>query len=235
MANYPEEKKRLIMIWNKALFRKKGYIILGIAGIILIFSSCSSFFLSPKNIEIKKHLSSAEELLKQGKYDLALKKNKLIEEKYPENPWQDEVFFNLGCLFAYYDNPQKNFGKAKIYFQRIVREFPQSSFQKESQVWLAILNELLIKEEEINRIEKEVNRKEKEINSLRQKIKVLEKEKCAILISMSQEIFLKNQEIEELEKKIHIQEIAINLLQAQMKKIKEIDIQLEKKKKDVKE
>ncbi|MBE0460273.1 MAG: outer membrane protein assembly factor BamD [Candidatus Aminicenantes bacterium] len=206
------------MILNEAFSLKNKCIILFILAttyILLVSFGCATFILSAKNIEIRKHLSLAKKLSKQAKYEQALRENEMILEKHPENPWQDEVLFNLACLYAYYDNPQKDYNKAIIYFQRLIKEFPQSSYQKESNLWLAILGEILSKE--------------RKTNNLRDEINSLKKEKIEIQSSMSQEILLKEQEIKKLEKKIHIQEIAIDLLQAQIKKIKEVDIQLEKK------
>lgn len=216
------------MILNKAFSLANKFVILVMIFILLISFGCATFILSPKNIEIRKHLSLAEKLSKQAKYEQALRENEMILEKHPENPWQDEVLFNLACLYVCYDNPQKDYNKAIIYFQRLIKEFPQSSFQKESKVWLAILNEISLKEHEILS-------KEKEINSLREEINSLKKENIEIQSSMSQKISLNEQEIKRLEKKIHVQEIAIDYLQAQIKKIKEVDIQLEKKERKIKE
>lgn len=196
-------------------------IILLIICIVLISFGCSTFFLSPKNIEIRRNLTLADKLSEQGEYEQAIKENERVLKKNPENPWQDEVLFNLGYLYAYYDNPQKDYHKSMIYFKRLITEFPLSSFRKEGNVWLVILSEILSKEETIN--------------SLREEINSLENGIIDIQSSMSLEILLKEQKIETLEEIIHSQELSIDLLQAQIKKFKEVDIELEKREKEVKE
>ena len=220
----------------KKVARLKGSVIIPMTAAVLFFSSsCSPLFLSPKNIEIKEHLTQAEELINQGKFDRALKEYEWILEKYSKNPWLDKVLYDLGCLFAFPDNPRRNLARAKTYFQSISREFARSSYYKEAQVWLALLLELQLKENEIARMEKEVSGNEEEIIRLKQMINTLKTESSVLLGSLSQEILQKEQQIDELEKKLLAQEIALGNLQDQMKKIKDIDIKLEKKKKDVKE
>lgn len=223
------------MIEKQFFLLKNCYIILATAGLLFSSSSCSTFFLSQRNVEIKEHLTAAEKLLKQGRYDQARKKNELILERYPENPWKDQVLFNLGCLYAFYDYTRKNIDIAKIYFQRLVQEYPQSPFYKETQVWLTMMHELQLKKNELNKIEQEVAQKEKEISGLRQQLNALQKEKTTLLNSMTQEILQKEKKIEELVKKLQIQDKEIANLQAQLKKIRDVDVELEKKKKEVKD
>ncbi len=176
-----------MMLKYKSLPKNK-FIILIITLIAFISYNCSTFILSSKNIEIKEHLHSAKKLLKQKKYEQAINKNKMILDKYTKNPWEDHILFNLGCLYSHYDNPNKNFLKSKLYFQRLIDEFPNSSLQKKAEIWLSILKELLSKENEMKK----------------------------------------------LEKKINAQKAVIDLLKAQLKKIKKIDIQLDKKERKMK-
>jgi hypothetical protein len=222
------------MIWHKAFFTKKGLLILSIAGLILSSPNCSTLFLSPEKSEIKEHLKEAEEFLSQRKFGRATEKYELINARYPENPWGDEVLFNLSCLYVYYDNPLKDFNKAKIHLERIIEEYHESSLRKETVALLAILNALLSKQEDIDRIVLQIAAKEKEIDSLRQRIKSLQIDQFTTFISTAYELSLRKQEIEELNKKMLNQKNAIDLLQTQMKKIKEVDIQHEKKKSDEK-
>jgi len=176
------------MILKYNSFPKNKLLILIIILISFLSYNCSTFILSSKNIEIKEHLYSANQLLKQKKYEQGINKNKMILDKYIKNPWKDHILFNLGYLYSHHDNPNKNFLKSKLYFQRLIDEFPKSSLQKKARIWLSILKELLSKENEINK----------------------------------------------LKKKINAQKIVIELLKAQIKKIKKIDIQLDKKERKMK-
>jgi len=223
------------MIRHKAFFTTKAWLILAIAGLIISGPNCSSLFLSPEKKEIRAHLSQAEQFSEQEAYLQAIKTYESILINYPENPWEDEVLFCMGCIYLYYTNPEKNFEKAKIYLERILEEYPESSYLKSTLALLAVLNTLELKEKEIADREQELATKEKEIDSLRQRIKSKQVDQFTTFIATAYMLFLKEQEIEELNKKILDQKSAIDLLQTQMKKIKEVDIQHEKKKSDDKE
>lgn len=220
------------MIWHNAFFTKKVLSILVIACLIISVSNCSSLFLSSEKRIIKERLSQAELYSEQKAYIQAMKTYESILENYPENPWGDEVLFNIGCLYLYYTNPEKNYEKAKISLERIIKEYPESSYLKATLAMLAVLNTLVLKEKEIADTVQEIAMKEKEIGSLRQRMKSLQIDQFTTFVSTAYELFLREQEIKDLNKKIINQKNAIALLQTQMKKIKEVDIQHERKKND---
>jgi len=216
-------------------FTKKAWGVLIIAGLIISGLNCSSLFLSSEKKEIKAHLAQAAQLSEKKAYVQAINTYETILENYPQNPWGDEVLYCLGCIYLYYTNPEKSFEKAQIYLERIIEEYPESSYLKSTLAMLSVLNTLKLKEKEKADTEQELATKEKEIDSLRQRIRSNQVDQFLTFIVSAYEIFLREKEIEDLNTKILNQKNAIDLLQTQMKKIKEVDIQLEKKKSDEKE
>ena len=163
------------MILKYNFFPKNKFLILIIILISFLSYNCSTFILSSKNIEIKKHLHSAKKLLKQKKYEQAIKINKMILDKYTKNPWEDHILFNLGYIYSHYDNPDKNFLKSKSYFQRLIDGFPKGSLQNKAKIWLSILKELLSKENEIKKSEKKINSQKAVIDLLKAQLKKIKK------------------------------------------------------------
>lgn len=220
------------MIWHKAFFKKKAYLSLAISGMLLFSLNCSILFLSPEKREIKEYLAQAKQFSDQKAYDQAIRTYESILKNYPENPWEDEVLFCMGCLYLYYTNPVKNFEKSKTYLERIIEDHPESSYLKATLAMLAVLNAVMLREKEIADIEREIETKALEIETLRQRIKSLQIDQFTNFISTAYEIFLREKELEDLNKKILNQKNALDSLQIQMKKIKEVDIRHEKKKSD---
>jgi len=186
---------------------------------ILGFTCCSAVLYSPRNAAIKKEMAQAEYFARRGHYKEAISWYKQIINKSPENPWQDEVLFNLGCLYALNENPGKDFFRSLFYFQGLKEKFPKSEFKAQIQVWIGLLQKLVSLELELTAREAEFA----EIKfSLERDIERLKAEKLA-------EISLKSKKLRELENLIQTQKSTIETLQQQLKKMKEIDIQSEKK------
>jgi outer membrane protein assembly factor BamD (BamD/ComL family) len=118
------------MMLKYRYFLNNKFIILIITLIAFVSYNCSTFILSSKNIEIREYLSCSKKLLKQKKYEQAIKKNKMILDKYTKNPWKDRILFNLGYLYSYYDNPEKIFQNQKLIFKDWLINFPTALCKK---------------------------------------------------------------------------------------------------------
>jgi tetratricopeptide (TPR) repeat protein len=220
------------MAKNKTKFIGKAGQIFAMASLIISSLNCSAFFLSPEKKEIKERLAQAALLAEQEAFIEAIQAYESILKTYPDNPWGDEALFNIGCIYLFYTNPEKDFEKAQTYLERIIEEYPESPYLKPGLGMLAVLNTLKLKEDEIAAAQREIAVKEKEMDALRESIKSAQVNQFTTFIATAYELFLKEQEIETLNRKILSQQKTIALLQTQMKKIKEVDIQAEKKKSD---
>jgi len=108
-----------------------------------------------------EHLVRAKKLLAQGDYEETIKESMKTLSLSGRNAPGDEALFTMGLVYAHYKNPKKNFDKAIGFFERVVREYPQSPLLEQSQIWIGVLN--LIRQSkqvdiEIEEIKKELSK-----------------------------------------------------------------------------
>ena len=86
-------------------------------------------------------LARAKRLFQEGNYEASLKENEnalaLAAGKTPA----DEALFNMGLIAAHSNNPAKNYSRALILFDRLVREYPESRLTEQGKVWIEVLRE----------------------------------------------------------------------------------------------
>ena len=61
---------------------------------------------------------------------------------YIDRPPGDEAIFNMGLIYAHFGNPQKDYEKAFSFFDRLIKEFPQSPLYQEAKIWTGVLNSI---------------------------------------------------------------------------------------------
>ncbi len=190
----------------------------------LLSSTCCSMMLStPQNVKIKNQIAQAEYLAGTGKYKDAVAVLEQTIRDPSENPWQEKVLFDLGRLYALNENPDQDLARSLFYLQRLKKEFPKSRFKAETQVWVGLLEKLYSLEVELKARTVEFA---EDRTSLEQEI--------ARLRTDNLELEPLGKKLREYEDLIQTQKTAIETLQKQLKKMKEIDIQSEKKAKEIK-
>lgn len=192
---------------------------------------CSTILYSPQNAKIKSEIARAEFLAGRGNHKEAIVLYEQAIKESSKNPWREKVLFSLGCLYASNENPDRDFARALFYFQRLRNEFPKSRFKAGIQVLAGLLENLVSLESELRA--RTATFAQKKL-SLEQEIARLIAERLELESSWAAEIKQQNKKIRELETLIQTQKIAIEALQQQLKKMKEIDIQSEKKAKGIK-
>ncbi len=174
---------------------------------------------SPQSARVRNQIAQAEYLAGTGNYGGAIALLERTTRESPEDPRQDEVLFDLGRLYASEENPDKDFARSLFYLQRLNKEFPKSRFQAEARAWVGLLEKLYA-------LEVELKAKAETQSSLEREIAGLKAE--------NRELESLRRKLGELEALIQAQKTAIETLQMQLKKMKEIDIQSEKKPKGIK-
>jgi tetratricopeptide (TPR) repeat protein len=87
------------------------------------------------------HLQRARRLLAEGKYDSAFKENEsalLLAERKPPG---DQALFNMGRIAAASKNAGRDYPRALIHFNRLIREYPQSPLVEQARLWVEVLQE----------------------------------------------------------------------------------------------
>ena len=121
----------------------------------------------------------ANDFYNQGEYEASLSKYEQIIERNPSVA--DRVLFEMGVIYAHPKNEQKDYQKSLECFQKIVRDYPDSEFRRDSQMMILQIHNVIIKNKiiatqqtQIETSRREVKVKENEIITLQQMIETLE-------------------------------------------------------------
>ncbi len=198
--------------------------------VFLLTASCSTALLSPRKTEIKNKIALAEYQARRGNYKAAISGYENTLEAPSSNPWRDQVLYALGCLYAAAGNPDRDFNRSLACFRRLRDEDPQSAFNSRCEVWLGLLEEIVSLEDEVRagRAELEKSRLLLEQESARLQVERREHE-----ASRSAEV-LQAKRVRELEGLVENQKASLESLELRLKKMKEIDIEAEKRAKRIK-
>ena len=86
-------------------------------------------------------LERAAKLCSQGDYDGSFRENQRVLSLSGKNPPGDRALFNITLIYADSENPKKDYEKALLFLQRMIRDYPQSSLVKEAKTWAKVLQE----------------------------------------------------------------------------------------------
>ena len=183
--------------------RAGQYIYLCFAGLIFFtFLGCATLQEMNKRRSAQSNFNRSRELLAQGRFEEALRENQEVLSIVGKTAPRDKALFNMGLIYAHYDNPEKDYTKAKVFFDNLVREYPQSTLAEQAKMWLVTL-ECLEKEAQINaehkiELEKQTKKKELEIQeeSVRKDLKkiqaLIEKKNFQEALELNKDILSKN-------------------------------------------
>lgn len=160
---------------------------------ILIFG-CSHL---NEGFQAKSTFKEANDLFIQGSYKASLSKYQQIIEKYRTTG--DRVLFEMGIIYAYPMNEQKDYQKSLECFQKLVKDYPESGYRKDSEMMIFQINNVIFKDKtigtkqtQIETLQQEVKSKGNEITTLQKKIESLEQEvksKENEMVTLQQKVF----------------------------------------------
>jgi len=141
----------------------------------------------------------ANDFFNQGKYEASLSKYKQIIEKNPAVA--DRVLFEMGVIYAYPTNEQKDYQKSLECFQKLVRDYPDSEYRRDSQMMILQIHNVIIKDKiiatqqtQIQTSRQEVEGKENEIITLQEKIETLEQKIFALRTEPADKVLIEKKE-----------------------------------------
>jgi tetratricopeptide (TPR) repeat protein len=82
-----------------------------------------------------------QKTLSQGDYEGFLKENEKVLSAPGSKGSKDEALFNLGLVYAHPGNPRKDYGKSIGFFNRLLKEYPQSPLSDQAKTWVGVLQE----------------------------------------------------------------------------------------------
>ena len=133
----------------------------------------------------------ANDFFNHGEYKASLKKYEQIIEKNPAVA--DRVLFEMGVIYAHPSNEEKDYQKSLECFQKIVKDYPDSKFRRDSQLMIFQIHNIINKDKiiaaqqtEIEASRRELKSKNNEIVALQENIEALEQN----IEVLEQKIFL---------------------------------------------
>jgi TolA-binding protein len=97
-------------------------------------------------------VTRANELARDGMPLSARDVYERVIREYPEHPVRAGALFGLGQLQADPAGPLRDYRVAYLTFGRVFTEHPRSRWEAEARVWRGILNELLARDDEAQRL-----------------------------------------------------------------------------------
>ena len=73
----------------------------------------------------------------------------------------DAALYNLGLIYAHVDNPAKDYEKSQNHFEQLIRQFPDSEFAEEAEIWLGLFETI----EKIQQIDVEIDQQKKQLTN----------------------------------------------------------------------
>jgi tetratricopeptide (TPR) repeat protein len=123
----------------------------------------------------------ANDLFSQGSYKASLDKYGQIIEKDPTAG--DRVLFEMGIIYAYPSNEQKDYQKSLECFQKILKGYPESRYRHDSAEMISHIADVIVKDKkiitqqtQIATLGQEVENRQNEVVTLQKRIEALEQE-----------------------------------------------------------
>ncbi len=126
--------------------RTREFVYFCVAGLIVLALQGCATFENTRNkirdkVEAYQSLHHGKKLLAQGDYEGASIENLKILALALDRPPEDEALFNLGWICAHPGNPEKDYEKSIFFFNKLLEDFPQSSWSERAKIWVSILQE----------------------------------------------------------------------------------------------
>ena len=178
--------------------------------ILLLGIGCAATLNFQKRQQSEKSFKKGEKFIVKGEYKEALIEYEKVLRLFPKASPGDNALFHIGLIWLHPDNPQRDYEKSLIFFQRVIHDFSQTGLRETAKVLSYTVTELIRSENDIKELKKLKEFKES-ADFLQNRLRKENEEQAETL----------KKQIEELKE-----------LKEQLRELKEIDIVIEEKKRD---
>ncbi len=161
----------------------------------LLICGCSHF---NEGYQAKSTFNEANVFFSQGNYEASLSKYQQIIEKY--QTVGDRVLFETGIIYAHPGNEQKDYQKSLECFQKLIKDYLESGYRKDSEMMIFNINNVIVKDETIAVQQTHIEALQQEIKSNGNEIITLQKK----INALEQEVKSKENEIIKLQKEAYV-------------------------------
>jgi len=114
----------------------------------------------------------ANNLFSQGNYKASLGAYEQLIKYYPDS--KDRVLFEMGIIYSYPNNVQKDYQKSLECFSKLVQDHPGSSYRRDSEMMIFNINNVVLKD-------RMIAEQQELITSLRQEIRIRDDGKLGLM------------------------------------------------------
>jgi len=177
----------------------------------ILICGCSHF-----NGGARATFKEANDLFSQGSYKASLITYQQIIEKYPAAG--DRALFEMGIIYAYPGNEQKDYQKSLETFQKLIKDYPGSGYRKDSEMMIFQINNVIFKDKTIGTQQTQIETLQQDVESKANEIILAQKK----IVALEQEIKTRENEIVTLQKDVESKENEIISLQQEVFAIQKV-------------
>jgi outer membrane protein assembly factor BamD (BamD/ComL family) len=107
-----------------------------------LLSGCATFEESRNRQKCEEHFISSPQLVVKGDYRVSIEENQKVLSAADKSIRGDEALFNIGLIYAHYGNPEKDYKKSLVFFEQIIKEYPQSPLIEKAKIWTGVLKDV---------------------------------------------------------------------------------------------
>ncbi|MDL1964536.1 MAG: hypothetical protein LWW98_09445 [Deltaproteobacteria bacterium] len=186
--------------------------------ILLLGIGCAATLNFQKRQQSEKSFKKGEKFIIKGEYEEALIEYEKVLRLFPRVSPGDNALFHIGLIWLHPDNPQKNYEKSLISFQRVIHDFSQTGLRETAKVLSYTVTELIRSESDIKKFKESAD-------SLQNRLRKENEEQTKTLKKQMEEL-------KKLKERIGKLKGQTGELKEQLRELKEIDIVIEEKKRD---
>lgn len=152
--------------------RKRKHLFLHIACCMITLVSISGCMHVWQKWQAEDRLSNARKFMSQGAYEEALQESKEVLRLYPHS-MGDRALQMIGLLYVHPENPNRDHGLSLEYFERLIEEFPESHLKSETEIWIAVIQEIGTLQRDLAQANVNIEQMNKKLSMLESQIKEL--------------------------------------------------------------
>jgi outer membrane protein assembly factor BamD (BamD/ComL family) len=89
-----------------------------------------------------EYLLRSQQLIAAGDYTGAVEENRKVLSLFAGGSLGDEALFNIGIIYIHYNNPAKDYKKSLDSFERLINDYPQSPLLEKARTLVGMLRDM---------------------------------------------------------------------------------------------
>lgn len=94
--------------------------------------------------------------VKKRDYAKGIARLSSVVDTYSGAKWQEGAHYWLAYACLAHDNPKRDIEKSQVYFRRLLKNFPKSSYRWDAENYLKLIDDVLQPRREVKRIKEEM-------------------------------------------------------------------------------